>query len=97
MKTKIITKKINTILSRVEYTIKVSFEGSTPSIKDVRNTLTTSLGVQPDKLVIRNIEQRYGSKELKVNCYVYEKIEVLRQLEPVYVLKRNGLLNTEAA
>ncbi|MEM0356731.1 MAG: hypothetical protein QXV16_02400 [Candidatus Anstonellales archaeon] len=97
MKTKIIAKKMNTILSRIEYVINMSFDGATPSIKDIRQNLVSYLGVEPDRLVIKNIEQRYGSRELKINCYVYEKIEVLKQLEPVYVLKRNGLLNSEPA
>lgn len=97
MKTKIVAKRMNTILSRIEYVIGMSFDGPTPSIKDIRQSLVSTLGVEPDRLVIKNVEQKYGSKELKINCYVYEKIEVLKQLEPVYVLKRNGLLNSEPA
>lgn len=95
MDVKIVSKRSNMILSRTEYIVNITFDGATPSIKDIRNILVGALGVANDKLVIKNVEQKYGSKELKINCYSYEKIDVLKQIEPAYVLRRNGLLNSE--
>lgn len=95
MDVKIVSKRSNMILSRTEYIVNITFDGATPSIKDIRNILVGALGVANDKLVIKNVEQKYGSKELKISCYSYEKIDVLKQIEPAYVLRRNGLLNSE--
>ncbi len=95
MNVKIVSKRPNMILSRTEYIVIITFEGATPSIKDIRNTLITSLGIPGDRLIIKTVEQKYGSKELKINCYSYEKLDVLKQIEPAYVLRRNGLLNSE--
>lgn len=83
------------ILSRIEYIVSINFDGPTPSIKDIREALIANTGVSPDRLIIKNVEQKYGSRELKVNFYTYIKPEVLKQIEPAYILKRNGLLNSE--
>jgi ribosomal protein S24E len=92
-KTELLFKKLNLALSRVEYSIKIEYDGVTPSVSEVRDSIVRTLGLSPNRLVIKKIDQVYGSYILRVLCNYYENEDVLKQLEPIFVLKRNNLIS----
>ena len=87
----VISKKDNFVLARAEYLIKVKYEGATPPLTELRQKIIETLGVTPELMVIRKTEQNFGKREVKAWVYVYDNQDVLKRLEPIYILKRNKL------
>ncbi|NPA22603.1 MAG: 30S ribosomal protein S24e [Candidatus Micrarchaeota archaeon] len=91
MNVEIISERDNPVLSRKEVLLLAKYEGATPSLTELRQKVVETLGVSPELMVIKKTEQNFGKREVKIWAYVYDNPDVLRRLEPIYVLKRNKL------
>ena len=92
MEAKIQKERNNPLLGRKEYVLTLSYEGPTPSRKEVREACVQKLGFNPDLTVVRRTDRRFGKKSINVKVHVYENKERMEQIEPKYVLNRNGLV-----
>ncbi len=92
MKSEILSEIENNVIGRTEYCFLISFEGATPSKQKIREELKVKVGTSPDLFVIRKIEPLAGRKAIKVYVHSYSDSETLRRVEPLYILKRNGLI-----
>ncbi len=92
MEISIIKSTKNPLLYREEFILLISFDGATPTRKEMRDGITAKLGCNPDLMVIEKTESTTGKRELKAYVRVYDNKEKLEEIEPEYVLKRNGLV-----
>jgi len=81
MELKIISKKEEPLLSRVNVESEIIFEKSTPSKGEIKNELAKVLGKDQKLLAIKGIYMVYGLKKAKILSYVYENEESLNLVE----------------
>jgi len=93
----IIGKRDNIAIGREEYYAVFHFHGPTPSRNDVKNAIVSKVGKSSELIVIKKLEQHAGENKLKITFYVYKDAEVLKRVEPIYILKREGLIKEEKA
>jgi len=95
MEVEIIEKKDNKFFEREEYKANVVFEKATPSREEIKNNLITRIGKQPELFVIKKMKQHACEKKIYVEFYVYKDVLAMKKIEPLYVLKRNKIINEE--
>ncbi len=88
MDLKIVSKKQNNLLNRIEVVASISGFSSTPSRKDVGEAMCSELKCSPDCLVIREVHQPFGSKTVKVKANVYDSLELAKKREPEFIFNR---------
>lgn len=77
-----VTKQIDApLLSRKRVSAFVEFEATTPSRLELKFALGTQLKVDPDLVIIKHIYQRFGARRAKIIAHVYNKKDLLDQLE----------------
>ncbi|HNV94706.1 MAG: 30S ribosomal protein S24e [Candidatus Methanofastidiosum methylothiophilum] len=92
MELTIVNEKENPLFSRKELEVKVTHDGGTPKISEVRDKLSALKSFKMDSFVVRSIETGYGKDESVVKVFVYSDPNTLMRVEQKYVLKRNGLI-----
>ena len=95
MDIRILKDKKNALLNRRELDFIVKYEGSTPSRNDVKNKLAAMLNAPLELLVVQRIKTEYGMQEAKGYAKLYEDAARMKEVELVYVLKRNAIPGTE--
>ncbi len=95
MESSIIKDNPNPLLHRREVLVEISFKGATPSRDKIREAIVAKLGSNPKLTVVKKIKQEAGMHRVVVLAYVYNSEEAIKRLEPLYVLKRNGLIEGE--
>ncbi len=86
----------NPLLFRKEYVFAVIHEGkSTPSRIQIREELSKLLGVSKDLIVIRKLKTEFGMNLTYAEVHVYEDKKKMLEIEPRYILKRDGILSEE--
>ncbi len=84
-------KKENNLLERTEVDAIVSFDGATPQTQQIRELIVQKLGCNPDLMVIRKTEPRFGETKISVIVHIYKTPERMKKIEEEFVLKRNKL------
>ncbi len=93
MELKILEKRENSLLHRVEVKFMVSHpKGKTPSREDVRNLLAVNLNAEKDRVILQHMHTLYGSNDTTGYAKVYESVEHAKKIEPDYILLRNKLI-----
>lgn len=82
MDLKIIEKKEQPMLSRIEVIGKLEFKGPTPSEADVKKQLSAELKVGEELIVIKKISTHFGSESADLFAYSYLNKEDLKKIEP---------------
>ena len=97
MEVEILLKKDNNVIGRVEYTVLITFESATPNRSAIREAVKGKIGANPDLMVVKKVIPLAGRKAIKVCVNVYNDKETMERVEPIYVLKRNGLVEAKAS
>ncbi len=93
MEIKIVEKRENSMLHRVEVRFVVSHpKGKTPSREDVRNLLAVNLNAEKNRVILQHMHTLFGSNETTGYAKIYESVEHAKKIEPDYVLLRNKLI-----
>ena len=79
---KIIEKKEQPMLSRIEVKGKLEFEGATPSADEVRKQLSSELKVDEKLIAVKNIFTHFGVRGADLTAYAYLNEEDMKKLEP---------------
>lgn len=95
MQTEIISKTENKLLGRVEIDAVVSFEGKTPGRKEIRESVSTKIGLNPDLTVLRKVESQFGVNTIHIMAHSYANKETLMKTEPKHLLVRDGFAAKE--
>ena len=88
MDLKIIETKEQPLLSRKEILAEASFEGATPSRKEIAKELSKKVGNKEELLVIKNVYSAYGFKKAEIAAYVYQDKGTMEKYELNHLLKR---------
>ncbi|ABR55324.1 Ribosomal protein S24e [Methanococcus vannielii SB] len=91
MDIKIISDKNNPLLHRREVKFLATFDGATPSIKDVKVKLVAILNAKKEMLVIDTLDQEFGKLEAKGYAKIYEDEKIMNTVEKKSVLEKNKL------
>ena len=93
MELKILEKKDNPLLHRVEVKFEVSHPKSkTPSRDEVRNLLAANLNADKNRVILDNMHTPFGSTITTGFAKIYDDVENAKKIEPDYILIRNKLI-----
>lgn len=90
MKLEIIEKKQNPLLKRDGIKFRVEHHTApTPSRPNILEKLSSELGVPENLIVIEKIKTPHGSQTALGTARVYETEDLLKELEPKYLIERS--------
>jgi len=89
MEIKIEERRRNPLLRREEIRATVSFEGGTPTRREVREALAKALGRDVRVVFVRRVLTEYGSHRARVLATAYDDRDYALQIEPEHVVRRN--------
>lgn len=82
----------NKLLSRIEVELYLDhITRGTPSRKEIQKILSSIYGAPEDSIIVKRILSEYGRGSSKVHAHIYLDKNVMRVVEPKYMLKRVGL------
>jgi len=91
MNVEVISTTDNKLLDRKEINASVSFDGATPNRKEIREAISTKLGLNPDFTILNSIVNEFGARKIRVLAHAYKDIKKLKEVEPEYLRKRDGI------
>jgi small subunit ribosomal protein S24e len=81
----------NAILNRREVNFNVTFEGVTPSRKDVKLRLAAMLNSPAELVIVQSIDNMFGKQQAAGYAKIYGDEGVMKSTEKEYMIKRNEL------
>ena len=81
MNTNILKQEKHPLLSRIEISAKVEFNGSTPSRDDITKSIATKLKQKEELIVIKHIYNDFGAQEAEIEAFIYDDKKVMSVLE----------------
>ena len=91
MEVEIISTTDNKMLDRKEVNAIVRFDGATPARKEIKEAVGTKLGLNPDMMVLNSVVNEFGVKQIRVIAHAYGDMKKLKEVEPEYLRKREGM------
>ena len=95
MQIEVIKEENNKLLNRKQLQIKIQYEAATPARKEVRDKVAADFKIEPERVIIDNMQTAFGKKEATVYVKIYESAEAALQIEQEHILKRNAPLIPE--
>jgi len=93
MELKIIEKKENPLLHRIEVRFEVAHPKSkTPTRDEVRSLLAANLNAEKDRVILDSMETPFGAAITRGFAKIYDDVENAKKIEPEYILIRNKLI-----
>ncbi|MCS7095587.1 MAG: 30S ribosomal protein S24e [Candidatus Bathyarchaeota archaeon] len=91
MKLKILSKKENPLLKRVEVTFQAVHDqaGGTPSRVEIREAIAKELGKDSDLVFVKKVETKTGTQTAIGTAHIYDNMDQARRIEPEHIIKRN--------
>ena len=97
MKLEIVSKNENKLMDRVEVNFKADHDGeATPSRDAVRTALAGAMGVQKDRVIVAEMDSKYGIGSSDGYAKVYFSVDSAKKNEKNHLLVRNGLAEKKA-
>ncbi|MGC9435084.1 MAG: 30S ribosomal protein S24e [Methanomicrobiales archaeon] len=78
----------NELLNRREIGISITFDGATPSRRDILGKVAALLDVSTDCVVLDSLTTQFGSTEAVAQVRVYEDTETRNRIERPYLVQR---------
>lgn len=92
MKIEIKSEKKNPLLKRTEIYFTIDHAGeTTPKRGAVLEELVKITKAKKDTIVLDNVESVFGKGVSEGYAKVYESKEIAQEIEPEFILKRNGI------
>jgi len=91
MEVEVISATDNKLLDRKEINAVVRFEGATPTRADIRQSVATKIGLNPDMMVLNSVVNEFGKKEVRIIAHAYNDMKKLKEVEPEYIRKRDNV------
>lgn len=96
MEIEIVEERKNPLFKRNELTVQIShWKESTPTRDEFRKKISALKKAKPDTIVIRKIESTFGMPRSDALVHIYETSDLAIKTEPIHILKRNKLIETE--
>ncbi len=96
MKAKIINQQENSLFSRQELKVQLSFSGPIPSKADLIQVLASQLKVKPEVVIIKKIFSSFGDTTALALVKVYDSPEVIKKIEKPGSKAKKAKQKTEA-
>ena len=90
MKLKITKNHEESLLSRHKIEADLEFEKGVPPRKEVLEAIAKSLSLEPDLIVVKNIDAVFGTHKAKVLAYSYKTKEERNRIEEKKMLVKIG-------
>lgn len=87
MDLRILHKKDNPLLHRIEIDAELTAEGPTPSNKDVAKELAKQTKAEEKMIIIKHIYSRFGTNQSDVLAYVYNDEARMKEIELIKEVK----------
>lgn len=81
MDLRILNKKDNPLLHRIEIEAELTADGPTPSNKDVAKELAKQTKAAEKLIIIKHIYSRFGTNQSDVLAYIYNDEERMKEIE----------------
>ncbi len=81
--------KYNPLLKRRELHLRITFNGKTPSRKEVREKVAGLMNAELDRIVVDYIKTEFGKTEAKCYVKIYDTIDDLMSIEEEHIIVRN--------
>ena len=81
MDLKVIEKKEEPLLSRTKIVSQINFNAATPSAKDVKSKIASSVNADESLIVIKSIYTNFGFKKADVTAYLYKDKKEMESIE----------------
>jgi small subunit ribosomal protein S24e len=94
MELKILDKKNEPLLYRVNVKAEATFQGATPSKDEFKKQISLSLKADETLVVIKNIRTFFGKEKAQIMAYLYGSKEDMQKVEPI--IKKTKVANQEA-
>jgi ribosomal protein S24E len=95
MQIEVIKEENNKLLNRKQLQLKIQYEAATPARKEVRDKVAADFKIEPERVIIDNMQTAFGKKEATAYVKIYESAETALQIEQEHILKRNAPLTPE--
>jgi len=95
MNLKILDQKKYPLLHREEYKLKIDFSKTTPSGSEIKEKVVGLVKISEDRVVVKCINQEFGSNSAKVLVYVYDNLMVKDSIEVIKNKKYKKKLEEE--
>ena len=95
MDIKVIEERENPILKRREVTFKVEHDGPTPSRMSIIDKIAATMDSKPGLVIVDSMKSEFGKRETIGYAKIYETEERAKEVERLYVIKRNALATPE--
>ena len=82
MELKILDKKDESLLSRINIKAEATFQGVTPSKEELQKQIASSLKVDEKLIVIKNVKTFFGQEKVRITAFQYESEGALKNIEP---------------
>ncbi|HUU77608.1 MAG TPA: 30S ribosomal protein S24e [candidate division Zixibacteria bacterium] len=89
MKIKVLEKNTNKLLDRLEVKFEIDSDAETPKRLEVKEKLAAMINYESSLVVIKTINQLTGMKRSVGIAHAYKTQEVLKNVEPEHLIKRN--------
>ncbi len=96
MQIEIIKEAHNPVLERKEIEFEISAK-VTPSREEIRKKLAALKNAKEEFIVIKYIKQLFGQHKAVGKAHIYNSMEVLKRVEPKYLLERGKKKESEQA
>jgi ribosomal protein S24E len=78
----------NPLFKRREVQVRMFIDGATPTRKEVLSALASALGVQEDRIALKEVKQEYGERVVTVFANAYEDADTMKRVEQEHYFKR---------
>ena len=89
MKLELLNKKDNRVLARTELDFEVRDAKLTPTIKDLRQNISSAAGTKVDLTIISIARHVFGSSIVRGKARIYKEEKAMKAIEAKYVLEKN--------
>ncbi len=83
------SERYNPLLRRKEVYFTISFEGATPSRREVRSRIAGLMNAEIERVVVDYIKTEFGKTEAKCYAKIYDSVEDLKEIEEDHIIERN--------
>ena len=82
MNLKVTSKTPAPLLMRTVIEAEVDYDKATPSTEDVKQKIASTSSANPNLVVVKKIDNKYGIRKALVTAYIYDNAEGLKKIEP---------------
>ena len=90
MNIKVVEKKTNKLLDRLEVQFEIESKAETPKRLEVKSKLAALINADEKLVVIKAIHQQAGTKNSVGVAHAYKDMKTLQYVEPKHLIKRNN-------